>query len=76
MDTGFGKRPLRYHSFILTLWFERGSDSVNPGRWRFSLQDPQTAVRLGFTELNEVVHYLEGWMAERPPNEHKEDAAY
>lgn len=69
MNSGFEKRPLRYHSFILTLWIEIAADSSSQEGWRFTLQDPQTSRRRGFTELNELMHFLEKWMAERPSNE-------
>ena len=61
MDREFGKRPLHYHSFVLTLWFESGSDFPAPGVWRMSLEDPHTSVRLGFKGLTELTHFLESW---------------
>lgn len=50
-----GKRPLRHHSFILTLWLE----TAEPPTWRLSLEDPHTAVRRGFKEMQELVQFLE-----------------
>ena len=54
-----GKRPLRYHSFILTFWLE----PTEPPTWRIRLEDPHTAVRHGFKEMQELVQFLEAWTA-------------
>ncbi len=68
MDRELGKRPLRYHSFILTLWTEGGALPNAPPVWRISLQDPHTSERRGFKDLAELVRFLEGWTA-NPPDE-------
>lgn len=52
------KKPGRYHHFILLLWQERNGQ----GKWRISLQDPHTEVRIGFKNLEELVTYLDQWM--------------
>lgn len=59
-----GKRPLRYHSFILTFWLE----TADPPTWRIRLEDPHTAVRHGFKEIQGLVQFLEAWTAV-PPTE-------
>lgn len=58
-----GKRPLRYHSFILTLWQETEAAPEQPPAWRFRLEDPHTAVRHGFKEMQELMQFLEDWTA-------------
>jgi hypothetical protein len=53
--------PIRYRHFILSIWQERNSQ----GRhlfWRFSLQDSQKEVRIGFKSLMELTAYLEQWL--------------
>lgn len=72
MDREPGKRPLRYHSFILTLWTEGGGLPNAPPVWRISLQDPHTAQRHGFTDVAELARFLQEWTAV-PPAE-KSDA--
>lgn len=53
--------PPRYHHFVLLLWEERGADGQH-AVWRFSLQDSQKEVRIGFKSLNELTVFLENWM--------------
>lgn len=64
-----GKRPLRYHSFILTFWLE----TADPPSWRISLEDPHTAVRRGFKEMQELVQFLEAWTAVPPSPEQPDE---
>ncbi|GJM41085.1 MAG: hypothetical protein DHS20C20_13670 [Ardenticatenaceae bacterium] len=64
-----GKRPLRYHSFILTLWQEAEAAPGQPSMWRFRLEDPHTADRWGFTEATELVQFLEVWTTVPSPGE-------
>lgn len=59
-----GKRPLRHHSFILTLWLETAERPT----WRLSLEDPHTGIRQGFKEIQELAQFLEAWTAV-PPTE-------
>lgn len=58
MSRGAKTRRTRYHIFVLSLW-EAGGQSV---AWRFSLQDPHTAERRGFTDLAELTTFLAAWM--------------
>jgi hypothetical protein len=52
------EKPARYHQFILRLWQEGDGQ----GRWRISLQNPHTEVRIGFNTLEELMAYLDRWM--------------
>jgi hypothetical protein len=61
-----GERPLRYHSFILTVWQETEAAPNNPAAWRFRLADPQTGQQHGFTELTAMMRFLEIWTAVPP----------
>jgi hypothetical protein len=62
-----GKRPLRYHSFILTMWQEAGLTPKASLVWRIRLEDPYTTERHGFTNLTALVHYLNQWTENPPP---------
>ncbi|MBK8904762.1 MAG: hypothetical protein IPM53_26520 [Anaerolineaceae bacterium] len=64
-----GKRPLRHHSFILSLWQERDEPPV----WRMSLEDPHTSVRRGFKGMRELVQFLEEWTAVPPSLEQSDE---
>lgn len=61
------KRPLRHHSFILSLWQEAGAAPEGQPVWRIRLEDPHTAERHGFTNLTALVHYLKQWTESPPP---------
>ncbi len=54
-------RPPHYHHFVLLLWEERGVDGQHL-TWRFSLQDSQKEVRIGFKNLDELTAFIERWM--------------
>lgn len=53
-------KPARYQHFILLLWQEHNGQ----GKWRISLLDPNTEVRIGFKNLHELTAFLEKWMKE------------
>lgn len=55
--------PLRYHLVVLCLWQERGAGGPV---WRFSLENPQTAERLGFGTLAALGAYLQAWTRDPP----------
>lgn len=58
----FSTRPPRHEAFILRLWQEgRGREDDQP-TWRLSLENPHTAERLGFKNLETLVAFLEQWM--------------
>ena len=61
--SGLGRAP-RYHSYLLRCWSE------GPGIWRFSVEDPHTGKRQGFTEMAALVAFLEATLcAENPESE-------
>lgn len=64
-----GKRPLRYHSFILSLWQETGATTDSPPVWRYRLENPHTAEQHGFKNVAELLIFLEAWTAVSPPKE-------
>lgn len=66
MNTQFGKRPLRHQSFILSLWQEAEATADNSAVWRFSLENPQTSERRGFTEIAGLLNFLNEWTAVSP----------
>jgi hypothetical protein len=43
----------RSHTFLLTLWRERGD-----GPWRAALRLPEGGVRLGFADLEQLAEFL------------------
>lgn len=49
--------PLRYHTFILSLWAETGTEPL----WRCSLENPHTGERRGFQSFDEIAAFLQGW---------------
>ena len=51
------KSPL-YRSYLLRCWVEHGFTVGHPGRWRFSVEDPRTATRRGFTNWEALVAFL------------------
>ena len=50
--SGLGHSP-RYHSYLLRCWSE-GS-----GIWRFSVEDPHTGARRGFSTMTALVAFLD-----------------
>ena len=56
------ERPVRYHTFLLSLWDEAG----RMPSWRFSLEDPHTGKRVGFRSLDELTRYLMDWTGRSP----------
>ena len=65
-------RPSRYHLFILSLWEEPGRTSPQHSLdWRFSLENPHTAERIGFKNLAELTHFLDNWTNHLPENQKK-----
>jgi len=49
---------LRYQSYLLRCWQECDKATDNP-IWRFSLEDPHTGKRRGFTTLLDLANALE-----------------
>jgi hypothetical protein len=57
MDLGPSAAPPRYYSYLLRFWEERG-ETASQTTWRFSLEDPQTAQRQSFADLEALVARL------------------
>lgn len=49
--------PPGYRSYLLRFWEER-SEQTEAIIWRFSLEDPLTAQRLGFASLDSLTEWL------------------
>jgi len=49
----------QYQVYLLRLWQETGDVPPHPDTWRFSLEDPTTKQRRGFSCLAELTAYLE-----------------
>jgi hypothetical protein len=62
MDRSKQRPP--YCSYVLRCWLERGPDPAEPGRWRFSLEDPHTGRRRGFASLATLVTSLQADLSE------------
>lgn len=50
-------KSARYHLFLLGLWPEGEA-----GGWRFSLENPRTAERIGFRSWDELTQFIQRWM--------------
>jgi hypothetical protein len=55
----------RYHFFILGLWVQPGRLPEMPTSWRITLENHDTAERSGFTNLADLITFLEAWMYEQ-----------
>lgn len=51
------ERPLRYHTFLLSLW----ADLDGALDWRCSLEYPRTGERRGFKTIDELAAFLKEW---------------
>jgi hypothetical protein len=56
-DSPLHVNPPGYHSYLLRFWEERG-EQTDTTLWRFSLEDPLTAQRLGFADLEALTAWL------------------
>ena len=65
METGLPKRQPRYRQMILTLWQEDERNQTSQPRWRLSLQNPHTAERTGFQQVEELAAFFQAWMEEQ-----------
>ncbi len=61
--------PIHYRTFLLTLWAERINPSTGHSVWRFSLENPHTAQRIGFGTLEALTGYLQQQMEEEQNQE-------
>lgn len=50
----------RCHAYVLRLWETRSVPPDPPVTWRFSLEDPSTGERWGFSDLRSLIDFLEG----------------
>lgn len=66
----FNKTP-HYHSYLLRFWVERLHESEELIKWRFSLEETREGKRYGFTDLAELITYLELELARMT---HQDDA--
>ncbi len=57
--------PIRYRTFLLTLWAETINQSTGHCVWRYSLENPHTTQRIGFGTLETLLLYLQQQMAEQ-----------
>ncbi len=63
-------QPPRYQTYLLRIWQERLQDDLCSTVWRFSLEDPHTRERKGFTGTEALCAFLESQTA-TTPNESK-----
>lgn len=47
-----------YQVHMLRIWRESAASNDGPGKFRVSLENTKTAVRVGFTDLDALVDYL------------------
>lgn len=66
------KSPSRYRTFILTIWEEVNNQQAGYTIWRFSLEHPHTAQRIGFKNLAALMHYLQAQIDAEPIAMNKE----
>ena len=63
-----GRRPSRYHIFVLSP-SEKGAAFPAPAStWHIRLEQAQVASRKGFKDLAELMAYIEAWM-QAPPGD-------
>jgi hypothetical protein len=61
MDLNISAMLPRYYSYLLRFWEERGQQP-DQSVWRFSLEDPQTAQRQSFADLDGLIAHLKSKM--------------
>jgi len=59
-------KPPRCRSYLLSCWEERSRDPNAAVVWRFSLEDPRTGRRRGFSDLGALVAALKQEIAAKP----------
>ena len=59
----FRKTGRQSRAYVLRCWIEDGHPADGPRDWRFSLHNPDTATRHGFTSLGALVAFLTGDLA-------------
>lgn len=51
-------RMTSYYIFLLKLWPERSRNNGEALSWRFSIEDPITGIRKGFTDQDSLLAHL------------------
>jgi len=51
-------RTASYYIFLLKLWPERSQENGEALSWRFSLEDPITGMRKGFTDRDSLLSHI------------------
>ncbi|TAH48087.1 MAG: hypothetical protein EYC68_22295 [Chloroflexota bacterium] len=61
-----------YRSFLVRMWIEHSSthaeNAVQESTWRFSVEDPRTGERRGFSRFANVIDFLQGQMSSQANN--------
>ncbi|MDP9378880.1 MAG: hypothetical protein M3Q29_01785 [Chloroflexota bacterium] len=52
-------KPPNYCAYLLRCWEEQGRPSSGATAWRFSLEDPHTGERRGFSGLDALMTFLQ-----------------
>jgi hypothetical protein len=55
----------RKRAFLLRMWQVPSQEAEGARAWRFSLVDPETGEKQGFSDLGGLVAFLEGEMGEQ-----------
>jgi hypothetical protein len=58
---------LRYRTYLLRFWEERGQQIAEPAAWRFSLEDPRIGQRTGFGDFKSLVTFLRSQTEDSQP---------
>jgi hypothetical protein len=56
--------PLRYRAYLLRCWEMRSPGPGDLATWRFSLEEPSTGEKHGFTDLEAMHDFLQAQLAE------------
>ncbi len=70
MDKELAKRRLHYHNFILSVWQDSSSLPSAQPVWRYSLENPHTGERTGFTSTDDLMYYLRHWTQDTSETDH------
>ena len=49
----------QYQVYVMRLWRDKTPSEEIPSGWRFSIENPSTGQRRGFSNLEELVAFLE-----------------
>ena len=52
------KDSRKYYAYLLRFWQENADDEVGREGWRFSLEDPRTRARHGFSDFESLLAFL------------------